>query len=185
MEDDEYSFIFHLTRDTFKLDEDDTEHYYCKYCKKKMKLRSFNRHNKSENHKLNQRFFKQNNITDQIYIRLVDDFEAGKYDPNDVNLVGLEKEKRFQQLERETWEKYVKARIHGYFNQYFEDDDINFEDYDFFYDKVIQNDQHEGNDYMTMINGTIIKIPKKEIQDECNYIKWNKRIDEMRRSIQT
>ena len=48
MENEVITYIFHLKRDTFKLDEDDTEHYYCKYCKKKMKLRFFNRHNKSE-----------------------------------------------------------------------------------------------------------------------------------------
>ena len=183
MEDDDLTYIFHLTRDTFKLDEDDTEHYYCKYCKKKMKLRSFNRHNNSEDHQMKQRFFKQNNITDQIYIRLVDDFEAGKYDPNDVNLVGKEKLNRFKQLERETWEKYVKAKMHGYFNQYFEDDDINFEDYDFFYEKVIQSGQYEGEDYMTMMNGTIFKIPKNVIQDECDYIRWSKIIEETRRKI--
>ena len=41
--EDELNYIFHLKRDTFKLDEDDTEYYYCKYCKKKMKLRYFNR----------------------------------------------------------------------------------------------------------------------------------------------
>ena len=146
MEDDELNYIFHLTRDTFKLDEDDCEHYYCKYCKKKMKIRYVNRHKNSEDHKMNQRTFKQNNITDQIYIRLVNDFEAGKYDPNDVNLVGLEKINRFKQLEKDTWEKYVKAKMHGYFNQYFEDDDIDFEDYDFFYEKVIQDGENEGKD---------------------------------------
>ena len=181
MEDDKLSFIFHLKRDTFKLDEDDTEHYYCKYCKKKMKLRSFNRHNNSEDHQMKQRFFKQNNITDQIYIRLVDDFEAGKFDPNDENLVGLEKVNRFIQLERDCWEKYIKCKMHGYFNQYHEDDDLDFDDYDFFYENVIQNDQYEGDDFITIINGTEYKIPKNEIQNECNYIKWTKRVEEIRR----
>ena len=111
-------------------------------------------------------------MTDQIYIKLVDDFEAGKYDPNDVNLVGSEKLIRFKQLERDTWKKYVKAKILGYFDQYFEDDDINFEDYDFFNENVIQNNQHEGEDFITIINGTEYKIPKNEILSECNFIRW-------------
>ena len=176
MEDDELNYIFHLTRDTFKLDEDDCEHFYCKYCKKKMKLRYFNWHNKSESHNMNQRFFKQNNITEQIYIRLVADFEAGKYDPDDVNLVGLEKVNRFKQLEKETWEKYVKAKMHGYFNQYFEDDDIDFEDYNFFYEKVIQNGENEGKDYITQINGIIIKIPENVINTEVDEIRWSNNV---------
>ena len=33
--DDEYSYIRHAKKDNFKLDDLDTEHYYCKYCKKK------------------------------------------------------------------------------------------------------------------------------------------------------
>ena len=100
MEDDEFNYIFHLTRDTFKLDEDDCEHFYCKYCEKIIKIRYIDRHNKKEHHNANKSSFKQRNMTEQIYIRLVNDFEAGKYDPNDVNLVGLEKVNRFKQLEK-------------------------------------------------------------------------------------
>ena len=177
MEEGKSKIIFHLKRDTFKLDEDDTEHYYCKYCKKKMKLKYFKRHNNEKTHKFKQEMFKQDNMTDQIYIRLVDNFEAGKYDPNDVNLVGLEKENRFIQLERETWVKYVKCKISGYFDQYHEDDDLNFEDYDFYYENVIQKDSSVDEDNITTINGAEYKIPIKEILSECNYIRWMKIID--------
>ena len=172
MVNEKITYIFHLKRDTFKLDEDDTEHYYCKYCKKKMKLRSFNRHNNSEDHKFNQKVYKENNMTDQIYIRLVEDFEAGKYDPNDVNLVGNEKLVRFKQLESDTWKKYVKAEILGYFDQYHEDDDINFEDYDFYNENVVEKNKCDGGDFITIINDVEYKIPKKEILCECNYIRW-------------
>ena len=64
--------------------------------------------------------------------------------------------------------------MYGYFNQYFEDDDIDFEDYDFFYEKVIQNGEYEGKDYMTMINGIIIKIPENVINAEVDEIRWIK-----------
>ena len=36
---------------------------------------------------------------------------------------------------------------------------------------------------MTMINGVVVKIPKNVIRDEGNYIRWSKRIEEMRKKI--
>ena len=65
--------------------------------------------------------------------RLVEDFEAGRYDPNDVNLVGEERIKRFKQLEKETWEKYKKATIDGYFDKLDFDEDIDFIEYNFYH----------------------------------------------------
>ena len=159
MEDDEFYYIMRLKRDTFKLDEDDTENYYCKYCEKKMKLRYMKRHDKSEDHKKNQKFFKRKNMTEQIYIRLVDDFEAGKYDPNDMNLTGYEKMKRFEHFEKETWKRYVKAKINGYFDMLDEDEDIDFEDYNFYHEKVIHKLPQTDEKLMTKINGIIITIP--------------------------
>ena len=137
-DDDEFDYIRHLKRDTFKLDDDDTEHYYCKYCKKKMKISYMKRHDKSMNHELKMMFYKEDNLSEQIYIRLVEDFEAGKYDPNDVNLTGEERINRFKQLEKETWEKYDKAKLDGYFDMLDFDEDINFEDYNFYHEKGIK-----------------------------------------------
>ena len=138
IECDEFRYIHYFKRDNFKLDEDDTENYYCRYCKKKMKLRSYNRHIKSEDHYVNKSLFKEYDLTDQIYIRLVADFEAGKYDPNDVNLTGLKKINRFKQLEKETWEKYNKASVDGYFDQLDDFEEIDFEDYNFYHEKGIK-----------------------------------------------
>ena len=133
--DDEYSYIRHIKKDNFKLDDLDTEHYYCKYCKKKMKRRYMSRHEKSDSHRWKMMFYKEENLCNQIYIRLVEDFEAGRYDPNDVNLVGEEQIKRFKQLEKETWEKYKKATIDGYFDKLDFDEDIDFIEYEFYHKK--------------------------------------------------
>ena len=131
-DDDEFSYIRHNKKDTFKLDEDDTEHYYCKYCKKKMKIRYMKRHHNSDEHKWKIMFYKEENLCNQIYDRLVEQFEAGKYDPNDVNLIGEERINRFKQLEKETWEKYDKAKTDGYFDMF------DFEDYNFYHEKGIK-----------------------------------------------
>ena len=146
VESDKYDYIMNVKRDNFKLDENDTEHLYCKYCKKKMKSRYMKRHNKSKQHYVSKSFYKGNNLDDQIYIRLVDDFKAGNYDPNDINLTGKERIDRFKQLEEETWEKYHKATIDGYFDQLDEDEDIDFEDYNFYLEKGIKlNLRKEAN----------------------------------------
>ena len=137
-DDDEFSYIRHSKKDNFKLDDLDTDHYYCKYCKKKIKGRYMSRHEKSDSHRWKMMFFKEENLCNQIYDRLVEDFEAGKYDPNDVNLIGEERINRFKQLEKETWEKYKKATIDGYFDRLDFDEDIDFNEYNFYHEKGIK-----------------------------------------------
>ena len=83
-------------------------------------------------------FYKEENLSNQIYNRLVEDFEAGNYDPNDVHLVGEERINRFKQLEKETWKKYKDASIDGYFDRLDFDEDIDFNEYNFYHEKGIK-----------------------------------------------
>ena len=126
--DSKYQYIKHNKNDHHIEDVDDTQYYYCKYCKKRMKIRYMTRHENSDWHRWKMMFYKEENLCNQIYNRLEEDFEAGHYDPNDMNLVGEERIERFKQLEKETWQKYRKATIDGYFDKLHFDEDIDFVD---------------------------------------------------------
>ena len=105
------------------------------------------RHENSDRHRWKLMFYKEENLCKQIYNRLVEDFEAGRYDPDDVYLVGEERIERFKQLEKETWKKYDKATIDGYFDKLDFDEDIDFIEYNFYHNMGIKlNDDSDSDD---------------------------------------
>ena len=151
---DKYNYIIHKNNNSHVEDDFDTEHWYCKYCKQRMKRRYMTRHENSNRHKWRVMFYKEENLCNQIYNRLVEDFEAGRYDPDDIYLVDEDRMKRFKQLEKETWEKYNKATTDGYFDKLDFDEDIDFIEYEFYHKmgiklnarKEVFSDDSDGDD---------------------------------------
>ena len=91
------------------------------------------RHENSDMHKYKLMFYKDENLCNQIYNHLVKNFEEGRYDPDDIYLVGEERKERFKKLEKETWEKYDEAHRDGYFDKLDFDEDIDFVEYNFYH----------------------------------------------------
>ena len=129
--------------------------WYCKYCRKYYSMRYVKRHNNSDMHKYEKLFYKDKSINYQISYHLLENFNKGHYDPNDVNLVGEERKKRFEQLQLESWKKLDKARLDGYFDKYDTDEEIDMVEYDIYHKlgikldarkEVFSDDDSDGDD---------------------------------------
>ena len=107
--------------------------WYCVCCDRVLKSGFVNRHKKTEGHRHNEFLYRVKDIQNQIFERLIEDFNKGHYDVNDIKLVDKERLRRFKKLRKQEKDKFWNAWKVVNFDELELDEKIDFLDYNIYH----------------------------------------------------